>query len=373
MSLTKNRISNVSQRKIIQYLKSLLKKRPDLAKKYEKARTVVRAFRRPAFYEISTRCNLSCEGCYYFDNSTATHTDTNEPLEKWDEFFASEAKRGVSMAYFVGAEPAMDQERLLIASRYFHYGNIGTNGTIPIPPSVPFRIGVSVWGIDNTDIKLRNSNAFHIAVKNFEGDPRAIMLYTVTHWNINQIRKVTNICFNAGLELTFNLYSPTHSFISKLAAYTGNSGSYFRVSAPDDNPCLTNNDLARTRDVIGQLIDDYPDTVIYSHQYNIWSTNPGPCYKIDPQTGIAQDCHSRVIEPMRYYTTSLQQIDVKCCTPSVDCSQCRMYSGGWSSKFVPTMADVESPEAFEKWSHMIEILGRIFLFEKNSSKGISTF
>ncbi|MBV9884819.1 MAG: hypothetical protein JO276_17555, partial [Sphingomonadaceae bacterium] len=53
-------------------LRLLLEQSPRAAQAYEDAKQVVRAFRKPAFYEVATRCNLLCEGCYYFsDNFTA--------------------------------------------------------------------------------------------------------------------------------------------------------------------------------------------------------------------------------------------------------------------------------------------------------------
>jgi hypothetical protein len=64
---------------------------------------------------------------------------------------------------------------------------------------------------------------------------------------------------------------------------------------------------------------------------------------------------------MRYHRTDLKQAPVKCCTPDVDCTTCRMYSGGWSSRFAPTAADVRSAPDFSEWLDMIEVLGRIFL------------
>jgi hypothetical protein len=126
---------------------------------------------------------------------------------------------------------------------------------------------------------------------------------------------------------------------------------------------LTDDDLARTRDELGQLIDDYPQTVVYSHAYNRWSTQPAPLYDIDPETGIARHCGSRMVEPMRYFTTDLQHRHVKCGTPDVDCLQCRMYSGGWSSKFTPQPWNATSAASLEDWLDMIEVLRRIFVFD----------
>ena len=54
---------------------------------------------------------------------------------------------------------------------------------------------------------------------------------------------------------------------------------------------------------------------------------------------------------------------MKCCTFDIDCSQCRIYSGGWSSKFEPRPEDLADITAFERWLDMVDTAGRIFVLE----------
>lgn len=61
-------LPHAERRTIVQGLRDRLIESPELAARYDRAKGVVRAFRRPAFYEVSTRCNLKCEGCYYFSD-----------------------------------------------------------------------------------------------------------------------------------------------------------------------------------------------------------------------------------------------------------------------------------------------------------------
>ena len=56
--------------------------------------------------------------------------------------------------------------------------------------------------------------------------------------------------------------------------------------------------------------------------------------------------------------------DEKCGTSDAICSECRMYSGGWSSKFELRDEDVASPQAFADWIEMIGTLGKIFLIQR---------
>lgn len=362
--------ARTAARDVAATMNRLLKARPDLRAGHARARAVVRAFRRPAFYEIETRCNLKCEGCYYFEGGSTHHLSPKADEGAWSRFFAAEAARGVSMAYFVGAEPALAPKRIMAAAPYFPWGNIGTNGTIRIPKDAPFRIGVSVWaGDDAEDRTLRGASVFRKALRNYAGDPRAIMLFTVSRWSMHQIDAVARMCADNGVPLTFNLYSPTRSYLQKLAAGQPRDDRFFRVSSGADTPMLEAEDLRRIHGALGEAMDRHPDTVIYSHAYNDLMCRPGPRYDIDPATGIARDCHSRMRDPMRYHTADLQRAEVKCGTPDVDCSQCRMYSGGWSSRFAPRMDDVASAEAFAAWTGMIETLGRIFLFDRAGQAG----
>lgn len=345
----------------LERLTTLLKSHPELHSAYQEAKRVVRAFRRPAFYEITQRCNLWCEGCYYFDDQNTGIVEETSAAA-WQRFFADEGARGVSMAYFVGAEPALEQDRLRFAARHFPYGNIGTNGTIRLDPEIPFRIGVSVWaGSDATDQALRGGSVFRKALRNYAGDRRAVMLYTVTRQNIDETALVAQMCQDHGLELTFNLYSPTIGFQRNLARFNGNDDRFFRISAPGRTPSLEGDDLRRVRETLDDLIDRYPGTILYSHAYNRWATSPAPRYRIAPDSGIAEDCGSRIVPPMRYYTTDLQLAQVKCCTPAVDCGQCRMYSGGWSSLFEPGLEHLADGDTLREWLDMLHVLGRIFL------------
>ena len=79
------------QRTKIRVIKQLLAQHPDLVEQYEQTKKIIRVFRRPAFYEMSTRCNLRCEGCFFFDREQqkqkeaspwATLSGLNLPLSK---------------------------------------------------------------------------------------------------------------------------------------------------------------------------------------------------------------------------------------------------------------------------------------------------
>jgi hypothetical protein len=349
-------------RVVLRRIREIVEPRPDLSARYEDAKQTIRIFRKPAFYEVTQRCNLKCEGCYYFESGLKEITE-RQAVEEWETFFAKETERQVSMAYFVGAEPALHQERLMAAAGHFQYGNVGTNGTIKIDRAVPFRISISMWaGDEETDRKMRGAAAFKKAFKNYRGDPRAIVYYTLSRWNLDGARKIAELCRENGLPLTFNLYSPTVTYLARLAQGDANDNEFFRVSRPDDTPQLQGADLRLAERTVLDLMEDFPETVLYSKNYNAWSTREEPLHPVDAD-GIAPDCGSRITPLMHYYGADLERKEIKCCTPDLDCSQCRIMSGGWSTKLAPRVEDLANAEAFAGWLEMMDSLRRIFVFD----------
>jgi hypothetical protein len=349
-------------RMMLRRMRDILEQNPDLQPRYEAAKRIVRIFRKPAFYEITQRCNLKCEGCYYFEGNFQPTTEQGSQ-QAWEEFFAAEAERGVSIAYFVGAEPALEQERLVAASRSFAYGNIGTNGTVKIDPVIPYRVAISMWaGDDDTDRKLRGASAFRKAFRNYRGDPRVLVYFTLSRWNLDSAVTIAEMCRDNGLPLTFNLYSPTETYLSKLSEGQPNDNQFFRVSNAEDSPMFTEAALAQARSVVLDLMERFPETVRYSKAYNDWSTRPGPMHEID-EHGMAPRCGSRITAGMNYYGSDLKAKHPKCCTPDLDCSQCRIMSGGWSTKLQPDARDLADGASFAKWLEIVEAIGRIFVHE----------
>jgi hypothetical protein len=309
-------LSRAERKVIIRLLQDRLTEAPELWPRYETAKEIVRAFRRPAFYEISSRCNLKCEGCYYFSDSQSI-VDEQVRAGDWEEFFRREGERGVTMAYFVGAEPALEQDRLIAAAQHFPHGNVGTNGIVKLDRSIPFRIGVSVWGVDEAiDARLRGASTFGKALRNYAGDPRAIFLYTLTRDNLADVERLAEICEDHDLPLTFNMYSPTMTY--NLAQGIANDGDYFRVSNAADNLRWDAETLLEARSAVTRAMERFPRTVVYSSSYNEWATREGPLYDIDEATGIAKDCHSRMVGTMKYYKGDLRPAIEKCGTSAAN-------------------------------------------------------
>ena len=355
--------TSIDERKVLKAIRAYCAANNEIACDYKKAKKVVRAYRRPAFYEVSTRCNLFCEGCYYFESPQESQLqDPGDSPDEWEAFFRAENQRGVSMAYFVGAEPALEPKRLFRAKRYFPFNNMGTNGTIKVDKNLPFRIGVSAWAAtDEADIKLRGAAAFRKALKNFEGDSRAIILFTVSAWNLQDIPLIVRMCVDHGIDLTFNFYSPTETFLDRLMNNSIPS-QYLRESTSEDTPQLSDTQLIQARNMIEDARVAYPETVLISPNVNKILTKIGSIYDLD-EDGIALSCGSKITGKFKYFKADKKEATLKCATPSIKCSECRTYSGVWSTRFKPNHIDIASEANFKSWLTDINMLGRIFLHD----------
>lgn len=353
--------SNASdgRRKLLR-INALLTEYPELAPDYERAREVIRLFSKSGYYELTDRCNLRCEGCYFFLSEDGGKHGEEADLSTWLRLFRSEQERGVSMGYFVGAEPALEQQKLLAASEFIPYGNIGTNGTIRIDPDVPYRIQISMWGDEAVDTRLRGGNAFRKSLRNYEGDNRALVLYTFNRWNIQDTRKVVAACRDHGIKVTFNIFSPTRAYID--AVRVGMTDSRFmRLSSRSDNMELMPAQYAEVRDISSAMLEEYAETVLYSEAYNRYVTSPGALHYVDPVTGVAENCRSRIRGNLAMFNSRAEPIAAKCCTPAVECSHCRMYSGGWSGRLEPSFDDLVERSTFRDWLEMVGVIGSIFV------------
>jgi hypothetical protein len=339
----------------------LLEEYPQFQAKYDQAREVMGIFARPTFYEVTSRCNLHCRGCYYFEGGFDPVRKDVTSIEAWDDFFAAEARRGVTMGQYFGGEPALVQEVLRTAVKYIPYGNIGTNGTIRIDPEIQARIHISVWGGKESDAAWRGKSVFGQAVKNYAGDPRAIAAYTLNGRNLSEAREIAGICRDNGLRLTFSMFSPTSSYRQGKGGENDDGGDFHAV-AGGGTQIFSAPALMAAREVVAGLLDDFPETILYSRDYNSWVTTPGPLFEIDPETGWATNCGSRIKDHFQVIFPDLKKSREKCCHAGIVCAECRVYGAGFSSRLSPATADLTDLAGFVKWLDFMELFRKIFVY-----------
>ena len=312
-------------------------------------------------YDVSRTCNLTCEGCLFFEGQDYIgHPDDRSDAE-WDAFFAAEAARGVNFCYLAGAEPALVPNRLKAAARHIGRGVVFTNGTVRIDPDLPFLIHVSLWGGAEDTPRLRGGGNTDKAFRLFGKDARARFIYTVNAQNQAGVWEAAERCAAEGAILSFSLYSPTEQYKAKLAANHGADGDYFRISTPDDHLALTPDGLEDVRRLLDQVAPRYPETVLYGGAYSRWVSDPAGLYQIDPQTGWATDCEVRRAPYFRHVRTDLTTGDAKCCSPNIDCRDCRAYSMAMGNAVSRFRRFAGNYEGFCDWIQIAEQWATLFL------------
>lgn len=333
---------------------------PSLSALYEKLET--HAF--PLLssnYDITRECNLRCEGCLFFEGPDFLDHPDDKSLADYQAFFKGEMDRGVNFAYFAGGEPSLEQERLRVAQRYLPRGIIATNGTIRIASDIRYAIHVSLWGGPDSTRKMRGGSVFQRALRNYRHDDRAVFIYTVNHQNIDSIPQVAAICHEYGVRLSFSHFSSTEQYEHKLRDGTPNDSRFFRFSCESDNLRLTDDDRLRVHDILEQMIDTYPRTVIYSRHYNDWISQGGSLYRLDPETGLALDCPIRLSKFHRHYHVDLTQSDGKCCSPNIACSDCRAYAMALATFRHRIRHYLDSMESFAHWIEVMDMWCQLYL------------
>lgn len=110
---------------------------PSINARWEKVRRYF--FLRESTYDMSCRCNIRCEGCYYFEGPKQYAQENRDP-DAWRELMQAEKARGVTFVVLAGAEPALVPELCQVCYEEMPLGTIATNGLIRIPETTAYQI-----------------------------------------------------------------------------------------------------------------------------------------------------------------------------------------------------------------------------------------
>lgn len=372
MQATKKTLPEFAKDKKAKYsdissLLAALGQEPALMASYKRARLFRDITRNASNYDIASRCNLLCEGCFYFEGQEQSALKENNDLAAWEDFFAAQAENRVGYGYFAGAEPALAQDRLAVAAKYIARGSISTNGTIKIDSALPYAILVSIWGDETETEKFRGGGTFWKSIRNYAGDPRARFIYTVNRHNITSIDKVAHILHSEGARFSFNYYSPTTSYLQKIQQSAGNDKAFFRLSNAGYQMHFASEDLPGVYEAINRIIDTYPKACLHTKELNGWLTIRGERYKIDAVTGVAVNCSGRNTKWHQAYGVDLNPSPAKCCTPNVECSECRLYSPALNSLLFQHEKFSENVDSFRAWLAICDQWGRLFLTDDDKA------
>lgn len=312
-------------------------------------------------YDITSLCNLRCEGCLYFSgNDYKKHTE-EDSKEKWHEFFKSEAERGINFAYLAGAEPSLVQDRIKAAESYIQRGAIFTNGTKKIDSSINYKIHISIWGAEGSQ-EYRGKDLNLRALSNYQSDPRALFVMTINALNINEILEVAKLCAEHNVPLTFSMFSPSVEYLNGINNENtwAIKSDYLRFSTSNRNLIITDENRMEITKAIANAEKLFPETIVYNWDYHEWLFSPLPLYKLDVN-GIAINCGNRLTPDDRHYTVSMEQSDGKCCMPNIDCSQCKAYAPSLAT-YLKRVPRIRSQE-FKTWLNVWDFWAKLFIHE----------
>ncbi len=294
-------------------------------------------FLRESTYDMTSRCNLRCEGCYYYEGDKQNTTDERDPT-KWRALLEAEKERGITFVVLAGAEPSLVPELCKTCYDVIPLGCIASNGMRPFPADIGYKIHVSVWGNDEESKKYRGRPCLEQQLKSFKDDSRAVFVYTFTKRNIDQVDTVVNQIEGSGGKITFNIFSPPVGYRGELA--------------------LDAEAFHHTRDKMLQMLDMHPDSVLFSAYSAEVHTDPEkslhgrfkcPYPRCNPDTKLGLG------RSFRQYRTDLTwDRSAACCVPDTSCDDCRHYAAGSAVVTARMAQHVDSEMRFRKWLDYVD-------------------
>lgn len=294
-------------------------------------------FLRESTYDMTHRCNIRCEGCYYFEGDKQHAAEIQGP-EDWRRLMQAERKRGITYVVLAGAEPSLVPELLAVCFDEIPLGAIATNGINHIAESVRYKIHISVWGNDETSLNIRKAkHMLARQVDNYQGDSRAVFVYTFTPHNITEAKEVAEVLARKGCKLTFNMFSAPVGYKGPLRH--------------------TPQSLLQCREAMLDLLDRYPENVLYSpynavaHTFRLGLHDLFGCSypRCNPSTDIGLG------RSFRQYRTDLQwNREAACCVPDTDCADCRHYAAGSAVVTARMFRHACDPDHFNSWLDYVD-------------------
>ena len=309
--------------------------RPEVRQRWEKVRQYF--FLRESTYDMSNRCNLRCEGCYYYEGEKQFAVENGE-VEAWRGLMRSERERGITSVVLAGAEPSLVPELLEVCYQEMPLGSIASNGFRKIPETVGYKIHISVWGNDETSLRIRKAkDLLKKQIENYRDDPRAVFVYTFTRENIGEVAEVAERLIREGCKLTFNVFS---------------SPVGYRGPLRHDEESLL-----KAREAMLELLERYPEQVLFSAYNAMAHTHQRSLHELYgcqyPRQNRSQDIG--LGRSFRQYRTDLQwDRAVACCVPDTDCGDCRHYASGSAVVTARLFRHAADLETFKAWLDYVD-------------------
>jgi MoaA/NifB/PqqE/SkfB family radical SAM enzyme len=323
---------------------------PEIKARWEKVKEYF--FLRESTYDMTNRCNLRCEGCYYYEGDKQFAEDQRDP-SRWRALFEAEKARGITFVVLAGAEPGLVPELCRVCYDVIPRGCIATNGMRRFPDEIGYRIHISVWGDDEESRRYRGRPCLDTQLANARGDDRAVFVYTFTGHNIDQVDTEARRIADAGGKLTFNTFSPPGDYAGELT--------------------LDAERFHRTHDKMLEMLHRYPETVLYSRYSAEVHTDPERSLHQRfgcPYPRCNEDTRFGLGRSFRQYRSDLSwDRSVACCVPDTNCDACRHYAAGSAIVTARMNRHVESELDFRKWLDYVDVYLAVWVrgYEKGAN------
>ena len=308
---------------------------PPISERWQKVKKWF--FLRESTYDMTNRCNIRCNGCYYYEGDKQFARENRDP-DAWRRLMQAEKARGITYVVLAGAEPSLVPELCEVCHQEMPLGAIATNGLIVMPASIQYKLHISVWGSDETSRVIRKAaNMLERQIENYRGDPRAVFVYTFTRDNIDQAEPVAGLLAAEGCRLTFNMFSAPVGYDGRLR-HTADS-------------------LRTCRKVMLHLLEQYPRNVLFAPYSAVAHTHTlglhdlfGCSYpRMNPSTDIGLG------RSFRQYRADLSwDRAAACCVPDTDCPDCRHYASGSAVVTARMFRHAVNPETFSAWLDYVD-------------------
>jgi len=314
---------------------------------YKRYKSISRLNIRSSIYDLTTRCNLRCKGCFFF-SSNEHLVDEQMDIDAWRRFVDQEKERGINVAIIVGGEPTLFMDRL--EAFYKRMPTFcASNGLIRVPRDrfPDMMVGISLWGDSEDEKILRGKDTFSISLKNYEGDDYTYYLYTITPKQIGRTERIVKRIRDAGLKVHFQLLTNDEDV---------------------DEFYWTPEKLVAIRAEMDEMLDRYPDTVISSRYYHEVLTTGrmlGREWGWMECPSVTESYDNRDPQPKRLIKFIHWGGDLKtqhrCCTSATrDCRTCYDGAAHMSWVMVNKRAHMRSTKDFQNWIEVYEMFAKLY-------------
>ena len=317
---------------------------------YERYRRIASLNIRSSIYDVTTRCNLRCKGCFFFSSNEHRIRREENDLGKWEAFIDREKERGVNLAILIGGEPTLCLDR--VEAFYRRLSTFcASNGLIKVPRDrfPDMTVGISLWGDEQDEEALRGKNTFPLSSRNYEGDPCAYYLYTVTPRQVGRTERVIRRIRDVGLKVHLQLLSNDE----------GVEGFHWSPGH-----------LRDLREEMDAMLAAYPETVISCRYYHEVITTGR---MLDRPFGwaecpsVTESLDARVPRPRRLIHFIRWAADLetqhRCCTSATrDCTTCKDGAAHMSWVMVNKRDHLGSARDLQNWIEVYEMFAKLYRF-----------